>query len=518
MATNNEMPPQKEGGLDNVKHATPTDNVNVDRMQLFEDFNKVKPATTSDSNLTSGLQNRNEPDQLVMTDAFAGVTDNSKASLAKTVNGTNTEATPDKKDANKKADTVNGDNPPPPGGKPPESLENRTEQQPAGSDTAKNEPFKVAIQKPEQLDKKAPTAVFLDNFTDKEIDLGNGTRVEHGEVSRRAAEAAGFNTVGLDMNLQRNSTDDLDFSKSLKEIDRRVTSGEMPLGKGDVVNVSMGNNDPTFKKASEFLGMDVNAGNLAEQKDKILDRMREISGDPTRSQDDRDTAKRVVDTNDAIKSLQDKGIEVVHASGNTGPDRFSWDFMNAKTQLASATPGGRLDSDSAFHSLTQKADGALPVVHKDQINILDATPIAQQKGFFELGDSGAKFTDTGTPVGNPNVFNREQQDLRYSMPHIKPDMPTLNPEMLNPSLSGAKPFDGKMIDGSTPIRQSETFDGSTLGKFERMQPYKPEYDKWSRKPEAGEFAVNKVIQGTSFSNVDYLRRNFDRLKELKASN
>ncbi|HMY54286.1 MAG TPA: hypothetical protein PK671_15090, partial [Candidatus Obscuribacter sp.] len=154
----------------------------------------------------------------------------------------------------------------------------------------KSEPFEL-ISTSKDMDPSKPTAVFLDQFARKDVDLG-GTKVAHGEISRAAAEENGFNTVALNLQAPESLGNGTDYSKAINKIADMAEDGKLPLGKGDVLNISMGNLDPTFEEASKFLGFPVTAQNLASQRENILKRMQEISQDESRSKEDRETAER----------------------------------------------------------------------------------------------------------------------------------------------------------------------------------------------------------------------------------
>ncbi|MFN8554505.1 MAG: hypothetical protein U0103_23800 [Candidatus Obscuribacterales bacterium] len=373
-------------------------------------------------------------------------------------------------------------------------------------------------------DPKAPTVAFLDDFKTKDTDLGDGTHVPHGEISRAAAEANGFNTIALQNSEKRDPNGDMDFSKRLNEIGKMIDSGQLKLGRGDVLNISLGNNDPTFEQANKFLGFSgdqtITRENLAANKDVILNRMKEISQDPTRSEADRATAQRVVDTNKAIDDLKARGIEVVHAAGNDKADKFSWDFMNSSTELASVKPSGLPDDFSASHSLTKPGDGVVPIHFVNEANLLSPTPIASQKGNLVIGDTGASFPRTGRDIfpADTQIFNRENFQLGRPMDKLKVD-----PKPLDPSFFDATPIDQRTLSGA--IVPTQDLGAPTLpsDRFTGAVPIPKKFDRVSTDPfrfaeplRAGEIAVEGVITGTSFANIKYLKSEYERLRGLKS--
>lgn len=373
-------------------------------------------------------------------------------------------------------------------------------------------------------DPKAPTVAFLDEFKQKDTNLGDGTFVAHGEISRAAAEAHGFNTIALQNSERRDQNDDMDFSQRLNEIGKKIDAGQLKLGRGDVLNISAGNNDPTFEQANQFLGFSgdkaITPENLAANKDAILNCMKEIAQDPTRSEADRVTAQRVVGTNQAIDDLKARGIEVVHAAGNDKANKFSWDFMNVSAELSSVKPSGKADDFSAMHSLTTPGDGILPVHFRNEANLLSPTKIADQKGNLEIGDTGAKFPRTGRDIfpSDTQIFNRENFEVGGRMNYVKVD-----PNPIDSRLFDATPIDRRTISGATQtainigasMLPSDKFSGAVAypKKFDLAQPG---LDLRPQTIQTGEVRAEGVIQGTSFSNIKHLKSEYERLRALKA--
>jgi hypothetical protein len=368
------------------------------------------------------------------------------------------------------------------------------------------------------FDAKKPTAAFLDGFKDAGSPIGNWSSVQHGDLSMGPAQKNGYNTIGLQAGDKQEINNTTDFSKPINAIADQVESGKLPLGKGDVLNVSMGNKDPSFQKASEFLGFNVNAQNLDSEKDHILSRMGEIANDPSRSEADRFTAGEVVRTNQAIDRLQKQGVEVVHSAGNNGPDKFSWDFLNAKTDLGSTKPSGKSDDYATSNSLTKPADGILPVTHDANLRPLDSTPVEKQGGSFTVGGVSYPADAKDTFTGNTQVFDRDKVRAGASDPMIKPEAPALSASDLSPNLTyksgepagantgvNAGPpsdrFSGQAAPPGTPVVKVQPYGKDSPFNYQTLQP--------------GEQAVADKLVGTSFSNIDYLKKNYDRLFKLK---
>jgi len=330
---------------------------------------------------------------------------------------------------------------------------------------------------------KEPTVAFIDEFQRKSEDLGLGLKVAHGEISRAAAEHNGFNTVALENTPHGNLLGPQDFSKPLNDVAKKIDDGLLKLGKGDVVNISLGNDkDPSFTDFNKFLGLPadklVTADNLADRKLDILRRVKDISNDPSRNADDRAKAKRIVDTNQAIANLEARGIQVLHAAGNDRSDHFSPDFMNA-TELSSVKPSGTPDDFSASNSITRLnkgANGVFPLHIRQDIDLSSANG---KKISIELGDTGVKFPVTGLASSNNEkspednrVFDRENYKRGQVLGELRPDH----------------------VDASTYVSRL-------------AQPLRP-----------GQVAAEgQVIGGTSFVNIDFLKAEKAELEALKAS-
>lgn len=306
----------------------------------------------------------------------------------------------------------------------------------AASDAAKKasaEPFSI-LGDTKSLDPKKPTAVFLDNFKspfsgdlfrDKKTNkLTVSSRTEfalntvatvsetgvphlsetgftHGEVSARLAERNGFNAVRLQLN--DTPAGFADFSKHLNGIADLVDSGKLKLGKGDVVNASVGNNDPTFDDVNTILGSNdsnrITPENISDpkvQKD-LLGRLDKLATDEKQSPEVRDWARIMVDTNKAIERLQGQGIEVVHAAANTGPGTVSLEFLRANHELSSFDPKtGKVDKFATDHRHVTQGDGVLPIRFRPGTEVG-----GQREGKYTVEGTGITFR--GEEFGNLNM-------------------------------------------------------------------------------------------------------------------
>ena len=363
-----------------------------------------------------------------------------------------------------------------------------------------------------------PSVVFLDSFkkgldTENFDDTGRGPT--HGDISASAAQQNGFNVFKAQLN-DDNSSRLMDYSKPLNAIENKIKSGELPLGAGDAVNVSMGQatgEDLTFKGASKMLGFEVTPDNLKEMRPKILERLGEISKDPKAPAADRERAGMALRTNESIDRLQARGIDVVHAAGNDGPDRFSIDFMNAKVQLASQSPDGTPDAFSARHSLTTPQDGVFAVEQK-RIDLLSPTPIEKQNdgGTFQLRGTNVKFDAKSLQASTlgPDRIDFKRNDLTFNEKEHRVEMDmqprhVIQSDLLNPKT---------MLGQSVPLERGTMGDSAKIQE-QKLKPVKFESVKIQSSVPTPVDPVRTVLPGTSFANIRYFQSQFDERKIAK---
>lgn len=367
------------------------------------------------------------------------------------------------------------------------------------------------VGKPANFDPKNPTVAFVDSFTpDDRQNLGRGTDVTHGEFSAGSAEANGFNSFRV----QANSGNGNSFAQILENVEKKINTGELPLGKGDVVNISLGNPDLTFEQASQVFGFEINKDNLAQNKDRILEKAKEFAQDQNNGEL-REIFENIVKSNEAISRLQEKGITVMHAAGNNGPDRFSLEFMNANMQLNSQTDG-KPDGFSAAHNLTSPGDGKFKFTR--EADMTSPTPIRDQRGVVRVEDSNVKFPISG--MGNGLVGNLAQvessnlaQSTIDNLPNpAKLPLPTSvfssNTDLAPNSFSKSGPkqdFSLRSPSGDPLVKFSYT--AKTKNANDQIQVS-------DQTPAPGSLASG-VILGTSFSNIRKLQEMRPQLMEMK---
>jgi hypothetical protein len=249
-----------------------------------------------------------------------------------------------------------------------------------------------------------------------------------------------------------------------------LQAGKLPLGKGDVLNTSFGNNvsngrgDPTYSELNEKLkpfGFQVSPENVKENRERILEALKSIAkddGDPTWQR----IAQESLDSNKAIKAFQDRGVEVVHAAGNDGADRLDLNFLTADHQLSSVDPKTQKpDKFSANNSLTESGNGVVEVRR-------------QPDGSYKMGD----VTLTAADLCALRQYN--------CTPH--------------PEFKGALAING--WEGKEPTKAFLDKNFSEIGRTS------PEID-------SSEGHLVALSFGTSFANLDYLAQQWQRLQQKK---
>lgn len=387
-----------------------------------------------------------------------------------------------------------------------------------------------------KIDPKKPTVAFLDDASVKEISLDKQS-LDHAHASALAAQKGGYNALVFDVSksnyesaanammksygdgkapgaagkaieaarqeLLKSGGDPIgldqfaakkdilgaakalsaasnDLSKPISEVAAKVEKGELPLGRGDVLNVSMGKvaeydkngkekpgtGDPSFADLSKKVGFEVTPENVRENTDKILDKFKDISKD---SSDPvwQARAQEALRTNAAIDRLQATGVEVAHAASNDGNERIDINFLKAKHELQSVNPEtGQRDKFSGAGN--QSVDGSVPIYRTDS-NHRDAV----------YSMAGKEFTNKELQVLNGDVVN--------SLPLSKPGVISM-PDKLAGTPEDLKNLYNKAIGRAEP-------------------PTK-----------VGANELTAVAVGNSFNNIRFLQDNLSRLRALKQDN
>ncbi len=318
------------------------------------------------------------------------------------------------------------------------------------------------------IDPKRPTVAFFDSFSTFPggTDYPKIDDLPHGFPSAAAAEQHNYNVLRLERGA--NDTGYPDFGKTLTNIADAIDNGKLPLGKGDVLNLSWNNvlefgagNAPTYENANKILGMNLTPENLAKNIPEILKRMKQIAdGHSPMSAQFATTMKQMLQANAAIDRIQKHGVEVVNSAGDGGPQQIDLTFLKAKTHLSGTDESGQRMWGSPQDSTDKSALSVYPIFY-DKPD--PAHPNQYPAGSYRLGNTDVRLdaNDFGGVPKDPHYYFKDANGLYEPVP--------------------------------------------TSGNW-------PDVPK-------GPFSISKdplgVAEGTSYSNIDYLQRNYQRLLALK---
>jgi hypothetical protein len=356
-----------------------------------------------------------------------------------------------------------------------------------------------------QFNPNKPTVAVLDDWKQSSMSP-NGSKkpgLSHGEVSAAAAEAAGFNVLRL----QTPPDDELSVADSLKNIARAVKSGQLPLKKGDAVNVSLGVEFP-FVEASCALKMEITPENYAAQRDAIKVKMRERVNSGDMHEMDKINIQQGLRVMNAVDRLQKLGIDIVNSAGNDGADRVNLGMMTAKHQLSATNPQGRVYPWSVSHSLTEPYPGSF-VLQYQPIDLLAPKPIYKQAGAYILEDTPVKFPAErfGGASSSQKVIRDENGDPVPQ--YITADM--VAPENLAPSNTRFSLDRGSARNHVNWMRTFEWDKSQPLPVVPLARTVPQPFE--NVQIQSKDKRTVDVVTGTSFSNVTYWQ---DRRKQWDA--
>lgn len=372
---------------------------------------------------------------------------------------------------------------------------------------------------PGSIDPTKRNALVIDSFNDQKGDLDHvlNTR-SHGGLIAEGMKKNGFNVFTADANAKVGAASgQFNFGPVFKDVVNQVEAGKLPLKSGDVVTASFGNSaerdgtggDPTFQQASIILKMKLDPSNIKENTPEIIKRLGQVAqghdpetGKPVKTPDFvQERARFATESNAAIKKLQDKGITVIAAAGNDGPDRLSLDTLGANVRLSSNDKEGKLDGFSGADNGTKKADGVLPLTATAP-SLFDTTKIEEQKERVRVGDSGMVLPAAADKkatldmhrekfapnyVGNSKVTSRAQEAPQPSL--------VLSPDGALPiPMDAAIPQTGKFSGNQYPGDASKVTEAAKLAA--PAEPY-------GMRQNPGRLVG--VEAGTSFSVLDYTK-------------
>ena len=203
----------------------------------------------------------------------------------------------------------------------------------------------------EKLVPGKPTVLVIDDFHASAGGQNGGVGISHGDVSARAIERDGWGVIRVDNKQEP--------SQALKTIADAVESGQLPLKKGDFVNMSYGTDAWRFGEAasannlkdSSGQPLTLNEDNFASHKQELLNVLQSQPG-----------AYNV--GYDAIQRLNKLGIKVVNAEAEItgrqqgfegGPGSFDPEYLNSNYSLKAVDPSGKPEPFSSGYKDTDNA-------------------------------------------------------------------------------------------------------------------------------------------------------------------
>lgn len=225
------------------------------------------------------------------------------------------------------------------------------------------------------LDHSRPTVVVFDKFSYPVFNLPPDQGiVSHGRISADAAERNGYNVIRV---AELSAGPLLHLELALPELIAFIEDGTVPIGRGDVVNISAVKSVP-FTGAGKLLKLQLTPENLKEMVPLILERLAELQCDVKQPRAVREFARRQVESNQAVARLcaAQHQIEVVAAGGNDGPGWFNIALMTATIQLSARDASGEIAPWSANNSLTTPADGDFEILMEPASSLIAARGVS----------------------------------------------------------------------------------------------------------------------------------------------
>lgn len=223
------------------------------------------------------------------------------------------------------------------------------------------------------LDQSRPTIVVFDKFSFPvfELPADNGI-VSHGRISADAAERNGYNVIRV---AELSPGPLLHLELALPELISFIDDRTVPVGRGDVVNISAVKSVP-FAGAGRLLKLHLTAENVKDMVPQVLERLEQLHQDTKQPRAVREFARRQLASNRAVQRLRAAQVEVVAAGGNDGPDWFNIALMTATTQLSARDASGEIAPWSADNSLTTPADGDFEILMEPHSSLIQTRGVS----------------------------------------------------------------------------------------------------------------------------------------------
>ncbi len=242
-----------------------------------------------------------------------------------------------------------------------------------------------------EADSTKSNVLVLDDYRETDILLEDDKGFSHGELSARLAEENGLNVTRMQVGLLK--ANNRDIPGALSQIDKGMSDGTIDLKKGDVVNISLGL-ETSFKDVSNLVGFPVTAENIRDEKEHVLDAMRDNVNSNQFSRNDRAFMRHVLAITDGIEKLQERGLEVVAAGGNKGADSLNIGLLAADKQYSALDPEGKMADYSANNSITEAGRGQIDFSYLP-VSMFDKKLFEQQSGQYRVDGTNLYLSSKG---------------------------------------------------------------------------------------------------------------------------
>lgn len=235
------------------------------------------------------------------------------------------------------------------------------------------------------IDPNAPTVIVLDDYRYHDVEIKGEHGFSHGEISARMAEENGLNVKRFQVEISKAGA--FELGNSMQEIAKRIDSGELKLPEGTALNLSFGLS-LTYDQVSSALNMTITPENVKEKREEIVDTLDKMWNNKTLAVNGMALAE-AADTNRGIRELQKRGIKVISAAGNEGPDYINIGTLAADVQYSALTADGSLADYSGKNNFTKDGRGQVDFYYQP-IDLVDSKPLVEQSGYYAVDGTNIK--------------------------------------------------------------------------------------------------------------------------------
>ena len=231
--------------------------------------------------------------------------------------------------------------------------------------------------------KDEKSLLVLDDYRHVVVPLKDGHGFSHGELSARINEENGLNVRRFQIDVMKDGVVE-DIAKSLNTMADLIDKGELKIADGDVLNLSFGVTT-SYADASKLLNMDIHPNNVAEKRGEILEKLEAAS----KSFQDDAFIQEAANINRGIQELQKRGLKVISAAGNNGPDSINLGLLAADKQYSALDSSGQLASYSGKNDFTTDGRGQVDFRYTP-VSPTDPTSISEQSGYYTVDGTNVK--------------------------------------------------------------------------------------------------------------------------------